>query len=61
MTISAISVLSSIKGFRSISCGASKKYKILDNQILNPIQLPISPPLFSVSIFNGAISVDENA
>ncbi|HEW98739.1 MAG: TIGR02646 family protein [Candidatus Parabeggiatoa sp. nov. 3] len=46
---------------KNLSCGASKKYKILDNQILNPIQLPLSPPLFSVSIFNGAISVDENA
>jgi uncharacterized protein (TIGR02646 family) len=46
---------------KNLSCGGTKIDKILDNQILKPSNLPMSPPLFSVSIFNGAISVDENA
>lgn len=51
--------LSPIK--KNLSCGSIKEDKILDEQILKPSELPISPPLFSVSIINGAISVDENA
>lgn len=46
---------------KNLSCGSIKKDKILDNKILKPSELPISPPLFSVSIFNGAMSVDDNA
>jgi len=46
---------------KNISCGSSKKDQILDGRILKPSQLPISPTLFSVSIFNGRISADENA
>jgi len=46
---------------KNLSCGSTKKDKILDEQILKPSELPISPPLFSVSILNGAISVDEKA
>jgi uncharacterized protein (TIGR02646 family) len=46
---------------KNLSCGGTKKDKILDEQILKPSELPISPPLFSVSILNGEISVDENA
>ena len=46
---------------KNFSCGGTKKDKILDEQILKPSELPISPPLFLVSIINGAISVDENA
>lgn len=45
---------------KNLSCGGTKENKILDEQILKPSELPISPPLFSVSIFNGEISVDEN-
>jgi hypothetical protein len=51
-----------------VACHPSKKIsvvgaqnKILDEQILKASELPISPPLFLVSILNGAISVDENA
>jgi uncharacterized protein (TIGR02646 family) len=46
---------------KNLSCGSTKKDKILDDEILKPSELPISPALFSVSIFNGAISVDEKA
>jgi uncharacterized protein (TIGR02646 family) len=44
---------------KNLSCGGTDN--ILDEKILKPSELPISPPLFSISIFNGKISVDENA